>query len=196
MSISFDPMVTTGAADSFVLDTGGYVAGTFLDDPAMRYQLEGGFVASAQSTPLYGGIPVSLKVPTPAGSGNPVGPAIAAAADYAHIMGWTLFNQSAGMIITPSSNVPLASAGMSINFARPGSLLRIALPIDPTLVDSIVGGNENAQVSWDFTAQQIIAFSVTALPVAIEFISTNSKRVSISGSTYTWSVGAVAIVRI
>jgi hypothetical protein len=197
MPISLNPMATTGTSGGFVISTEGFVAGTFLDDPAIRYQLEGGVVNTSQSTPLWGGIPITLS--TPILGNNTLGPTAIAATAYSNINGWTLFNQAAAGIITPSSNVPLYTGGMSINFMRPGSNARIALPILASLVNTLAGASETTQVSWDFTLNQITTFATTALPVVIEFLSTTSKIVTYNSGTgnATWTdPGPVAICRI
>lgn len=198
-SITFNPMVTTGAASTFLVETDGFVQGTFFDDPAMRYQLEGGYVAAAQAHVVWGGLPLSLTVPQL--TQNALGPACALATTNAGIEAWCVFNQAAAMIVTPSSTVPTAGAGMSINFVRPGSLLRLALQIDPAITNSLVGGATNQQVSWDFTNNRIMAYSsvVGALPVQIEFVNTNSKVVVYNSGTgaVTWNdAGPCAVVRI
>src|ERR1700761_4106425 len=149
-SVSFNPMQTTGAAGAFILSTDGFVQGTFLDDPAMRYQLEGGYVASSQSTPLWGGLPITLSVPA-TGTPNALGSGAVIAASLAGINGWTLFNQASAGILTSSSNVPLYASGMSINFARPGSLLRIVLKINPADVNALVGAAPSVSLYWDPT---------------------------------------------
>lgn len=198
-TISFNPMLTTVAANTFLVETDGFVQGTFYDDPAMRYQLEGGVFAAAQAHVLWGGLPVSLAVP--ALGSNPLGPTVALATTNAGIEGWSMFNQASAMLLTPGSTVPVAGAGMSVNFIRPGSLLRIALQIDPAITSSLAGGATNQQVSWDFTNNRIMAYNsgIGALPVLVEFVNTNSKVVSYDSGTgaVTWNdAGPCAIVRI
>ncbi len=197
-TIAFNPMLTTGIPDAFVVQTGGYVQGTFLDDPAMRYQLEGGYVASTQSTPLWGGLPLTLAVPNV--NANEVGPAVVAAASLAAINAWSIFNMSAAGIITPSSNVPLFSSGMSINFARPGSLLRVVLPVNAAVLNSLATGAPNVSLYWDPTNLRLDTASsgnYGPLPVQIEFLSNTSKTVTYSGGLANWNPsGAVAVVRI
>jgi hypothetical protein len=199
-SISFNPMVTTGAANSFLLQTQGYVQGTFLDDPAMRYQLEGGYVSSSQDTPLFGGLPISLAVADV--GANQLGPACAAAGSLAEINAWCLFNQASAGIITGSSPVPTYSSGMSVNFARPGSLLRIVVPVHSTVIDSLQAAAPNVDLYWDPTNLYLTTSSSSTygpLPVQLEFLDVNSKVVVVSGSptTYTWNpAGAVCVIRI
>ena len=202
-TITLTPMQTTGVPDSFLLLTDGFVAGTFLDDPAVRYQLEGGVVSSSQSTPLWGGLPLTLGIPALGGGGasSGLGPTVVAAASNAAINAWCLFNQAANGIIAPGSNVPQYGSGMTVNFARPGSNMRIVLPVVSSLVNTLIGQEPNYQVSWDFTNNRIMAYSggVGALPVQIEFVNTNSKIVSYNSGTgqTTWTDNAaVAVCRI
>jgi len=202
-TITLTPMVTTGVADSFLLQSDGFVAGTFLDDPAVRYQLEGGFIGSSQTTPIWGGLPLSLGIPALGGGGSSsgLGPSCVVAATNGAIDAWCLYNQAANMLITPGSNAPQASSGMTINFGRPGSNFRIVLPILTSLVNTVIGQEPGYQVSWDFTNNRIMAYDagVGALPVKIEFVNTNSKIVSYNSGTKqtNWLAGsAVAVVRI
>ena len=200
-NISLNPMVTTGISDGFVVDSGGYVQGVFLDDPAMRYQLEGAAVDASQSSPLWGGLPVTLKVPAVGQNSNL--PTVVAAASLNAINGWTLFNQASAGIITPSSNVPLYSSGMSINFARPGSLLRICLPVENTTqLDALAGAAPNVALYWDATNNCLTTTSagnIGPLPISLEFLSATSKTVTYNSGagTATWNPsGPAAIVRI
>lgn len=200
-NIQFNPMQTTGINDGFVVNTKGYVQGTFLDDPAMRYQLEGAQVDSSQVSPLWGGLPLTLKVPAVDQDANL--PTVIAATTLNGINGWALFNQASAGIITPSSNVPLYSAGMSVNFARPGSNLRICLPVENTTqLDALVGDAPNVALYWDATNNCLTTTSagnIGPLPISLEFLSAQSKTVSYNSGTgnATWLYNApAAIVRI
>ena len=198
-NISFNPMKTTGINSGFRVSTRGYVQGTFLDDPAMRYQLEGGAVGADNL--LWGGLPVTLAVPSVIGS-NELGPTLVIAASLGGINGWTFFNQASAGIITPSSNVPLYAAGMSINFARPGSLLRIALPVDPTVIDSLEAAAPTVDLYWDPTNLFVTTSDSSTygpLPVALECLDNASKTVDYDSGTgfATWvDTGSVVVVRI
>lgn len=200
-NLSFNPMQTTGISDGFVANTKGFVQGTFLDDPAMRYQLEGAQVDAAQSSPLWGGLPITLKVP--AVDSDAGLPTAVAAASLSAINGWVLFNQASAGIITPSSNVPLYQSGMSINYARPGSLLRICLPVEnTTILDSLAGDAPNVSLYWDTTNNCLTTSSAGTLgplPISLELLSAQSKTVSYNSGTgvATWNQnGPAAIVRI
>lgn len=202
-TITLTPMQTTGVPDSFLLLTDGFVSGTMLDDPAIRYQIEGGVVAASQATPLWGGLPLTLAIPALGGGGasSGLGSGVVAAATNDAINAWAVFNQGAAGIIAPGSNVPQYGPGMSINFVRVGSGARIVVPVLSSLVNTLVGEAPNTQVSWDFTNNRIEAYSggVGALPVQIETLNTNSKIVAYNSGTgqTTWvDGGAVAVIRV
>lgn len=193
------PYATTGISDGFVVSTDGYVQGLFLPDPANRYNLEGGYVASTQTQPLWGGLAVTLAVP--AVGENAQGPALVAAASLAGINGWTLFDQSSAGPISATSNVPLYSAGMSLNFARPGSDLRICVAVESvSILDSLIGAAPNVDLYWDPVNLCITTTSTSnygPLPVQLEALSVTSKTVSYSSPNANWNyAGAAAIIRI
>lgn len=201
MPISFNPMTTTGINDAFVVDTGGYISGTFLDDPNNRYNLEGGQVAAAQAQPLWGGLPISLGVPN--ADAYQSGPSISLATSLAAIAGWSLFNSASAGIITPSSNVPLYSAGMSANFGRAGSDLRIVLPVESTtILDALQGAAPNVDLYWDpanYCLTTSSAGTYGPLPVQLLFLSSTSETVSYSSASGNaiWVPGSpAAVVRI
>lgn len=198
-TVSFNPNVTTGFTGNFLVSTQGYVVGTFLPDPANRYNLEGGVVSASQATPLWGGLPVTLAVPNP-GSPSVVGPAMVAAASLSGINAWTLFDQSAAGMILPGSNVPLYPSGQSLNFARPGSNLRIVLPLYASDVNGLEGAAPNVALYWDPTNNRLTTTSggnYGPLPIQLEFLDTASKTVNYASSVANWAINSsVAVVRI
>jgi hypothetical protein len=174
------------------------------------FNLAAGLVASTETDPMYGGIGITEAVPANPGSppttpdpsqGGSVARAtnISAAGAALSLTGFTVFDQDYSMINSPGSEVPLASAGMQVNFYRLGSGARIVLAIDPALV-GLYGGVITQQVSWDFTLQRIIAFAVTALPVKILKVQpTNSMVVQFTpgSGVANWNRnGAAAVVLI
>jgi len=200
-SISFNPYVTTVSQNSFLLQTDGYVQGVFLDDPAKRYTLEGGYVASGQATPVWGGLPLSLVVPAPGagGASSGLGPAVTVATAETNIDAWCLLNQASAGIITSSSPTPLYPAGGSINFARTGSGLLVCLPVNPAAVNTIAGGASNQTLYWDFTNNRVDVTGTGALGVQIYALNTNSKTISYNSGTgfATWvNGGSIIVVRI
>lgn len=194
MSVSINPVLTTNAAGSFQKQSLGYVQGVALDDPAVRYALSGGYLHTAETSPMWGGISIQELTSDIEESR---GPAIKRAVSYATLTGFSVFNQNFAAINSPQSPVPLTAAQMMVNFYRLGSGARIPLKIDATLAATLVAGGVNQQVSWDFTTQEVIAFSVTALNVRVlEVAVENCMSVTYDAGTgfATWNTnGAVAL---
>lgn len=203
MAITINPYATNGVTNGFNLNQTGYVQGFAFDDSYERQMFEGGQGAASLTTPVWGGVPLTLTLPATTNGANPTGPQITLATAYANIGGWAISNQASAGVISASSNVPLYGAGMSINYVRfnptvGGSNIRLVVKCDPTLLAALAGGSELTQVSWDFTNQQLIAFATTALPIkGIVALDTNSKTVSYNAgtgnATYT-DPGNVALI--
>ncbi len=194
--ISINPLLTTNAAGSFQTQSLGYIQGVALDDPSIRNELAGGYLDSAETLPMWGGVAIEELTGL---VGESRGNDIKRAVGYTTLTGFSVFNQNHAGINTPQSPVPLTPGTGLVNFYRLGSGARIALAIDPTLIGD-AGQIITQQLSWDFTAQQIVAFSVTALNVRVlEIAVGNSMTVSYDAGTgfATWNKsGAVAIVLI
>mgnify|MGYP006283206889 CR=1 FL=1 len=183
MAISINPFITTNAAGTFSVYSDGYVQGEAMDDPAVRYQLTSGPLASTETLPMWGGVAVSQVVPASSVMG--AGGAVARATSLANHIGFSVFNQSYAWVVTPQSPVPLATTGMSVGFYRFGSNARIPVQCTSTLAAALVSGATNQQVLWDYTNQALIAYtSGTALPVQILDVQIgNSKTVSYNSGT-------------
>jgi len=199
-TVSLNPYLTTNAQNSFLLQSDGFVAGTFQDDPALRYALEAGVVSSSQSTPLYGGLPVTLTLaaPGPGGSSSGLGSTIALATAEGNLDGFVVFNQASAGPITSSSNVPLYTSGQSANFIRVGCGLRLVLPVNPTAVATLTGEGSNTAIYWDYTNNWVDVSGTGALGFQIIELNTNSKTVDyVSASSVNWAAGgSVIVVRI
>ena len=196
-SIAFNPFATTVAAGLFLTTAAGLVAGTFFDNPAIRYQLSGGVLAASETLPMWGGVAIGEYIPA---SGQDVrGSQIKRATTEANLTGFSVFNQNGAAISSPQSPVPQTLSGGQVNFFRLGSGAKLALAIDPALV-SDDGGLITQQVSWDFTNQRIVAYdTVAALPIKILSIQTAGvKTVSYNSGTgaATWATtgNAAALV--
>jgi hypothetical protein len=203
-NIAFNPYVQTNAAGMFNIESDGLIVGTAFPDPAARFALSGGWLAAAETLPMFGGVAISENVPTerttspatPTRADIALGPVIARAAAYANLTGFSVFDQNYAAVNTPQSPVPVVGSGGMVNFYRLGSGARVALAIDPTLV-TLEGGLITQQVSWDFANQKIIAFATTALAVKILAIKSSGCMVpSYNAGTgfVTWNYNGAAAV--
>lgn len=198
--ITINPGVQTNFPGTFSVESGGYIQGVYLDDPAVRYALSGGTLKSTETLPMWGGVGLSEDIPNPANQATALGGIILRATSQANLTGFSVFNQNGSAIVTPQSGVPLVAAGMNVNFFRLGSGARIAVKCDPALV-SLEGGLITPQVSWDYTNQELVAYdSVAALPVKVlEIQNGNSKTVTYSSGTgfANWATnGCCALIQI
>jgi hypothetical protein len=205
-AFSFNPYVQTNAAGMFNIESDGFIVGTAMPDPAARFALSGGWLAAAETLPMFGGVAISENIPVerstaPATPSRPdialgeiIGRATVMTAGAGTITGFSVFDQNYAAVNTPTSPVPTVGSGGMVNFYRYGSGARVALAIDPTLV-TLEGGVNTAQVSWDFVNQRIIAFAVTAIPVKILAIKSSGCMVpsynSGTGLT-TWNYNGAA----
>lgn len=193
---------TTVSENSFLLQSDGYVAGTFIDNPGLRYTLEGGVVGSGQTTPLYGGRPLTNTNVTPGagGSSSGLGESVVAATAVANITSWAVFNQASAGVISATSNVPLYYAGQSINYVRVGSGLWVVLPVKAADVNTIAGDASNVAIYWDYTNNWVAASGTGALGYQIISLNTNSKIVTYAAGppiTANWTgSGSVIVVRV
>lgn len=196
-NISFNPVQVTNFTGTFSIDTVGGVQGTYMDDPAVRYALAGGILASTETIPMWGGVAIEEVVPTPSTAAQELGAVVSRAAGYNTLTAFSVFNQGGNMVMTPQSRVPLSGSGMSVNYFRLGSGARIWVQSDTGLAASLEGNIITQQVSWDFTNQKLIAFNTTALACKILAVNIgNSKIVSYNGTTgfANWTNGADAVL--
>ena len=186
-TLSANYVNTTNAAGTFNVESAGWVQGMFVDDPAIRFQLAGGVLASTETLPMWGGVGIN-EIVTPVGTYTPPSslPPVSALGGYitratnvtagaaGQLTGFSVFNQAYGMVISTASPVPLAGSGMQVNFFRLGSNARIVVACAASLV-SLEAGPITAQVSWDFVNQQLIPYVpayATATSTAVAYNST------------------------
>lgn len=192
--IGFNPVITTNAAGSFNIESTGYIAGMAMADPATRYQLAGGVLATTETLPMWGGVGISELVgaasyaaASPAGSlGTIVSRAsiLGSSGVAGSLTGFSVFDQNYSSINFPQSPVPLAGSTMQVNFYRLGSNSRIALPMLSSL--SLTGNIITEQVSWDFVNQQITTYQAAYLAnvaTAASWASTNGGQITITTTT-------------
>lgn len=197
-NIAFNPVATTVASGSFNSSSEGYIQGTALNDPAIRNQLAGGVLAAAEVLPMWGGIGISETVPTSGANGAATAAlggnisratqiAVAGSPAAGDLTGFSVFDQDHSMLTTPQSPVPQAGSGMGVHFYRLGTGARIAVAIDPALVD--LEGNIITQlVSWDFYSQMLVPFEATEAQIAITSLTwsaTNGGQVAVVAAAAT-----------
>jgi hypothetical protein len=197
-NIAFNPYVQTSAAGMFNIESDGFIVGTAMPDPATRFALAGGWLATAETLPMFGGVGISENIPQerpPVSRADvALGGIIARATAEANLTGFSVFDQNYAAVNSPQSPVPTVGSGGLVNFYRLGSGARVALAIDPTLI-TLEGTLITSQVSWDFTNQKIIAFATNALPVKVLQIKSSGCMVPVytSGTGFTtWTYNGAA----
>jgi hypothetical protein len=203
------PMPTTNAAGTFLKTTAGYIQGTALNDPAVRFALSGGILGPNETIPMWGGVGISESVTPVAASGLfPVpnlGGYITRATTLAlnnspgTLNGFSVFDQDHAMLNNPQSPVPTANLGMLVNFYRLGSGARIAVQIDPTYAAGILGGNTTQQSSWDFNDQLLQQYDASTATYSITsqtWSSTNGGQVAVVMGSASPTTGVGDIVNV
>lgn len=168
-NITLNPALASSVTGSFGTQWNGLIAGMAMPDPAVRYQLAGGFLASSETLPMWGGVLISEAIPTPPSSppltpaqelGGPIiratnitGPGTAGTGT-----GFSVFDQNYSAVNSPQSEVPLTPTYGSVHFYRFGTNQRIAVACAPGL-SALEGNPINWQVSWDYVNQMLIPFS-------------------------------------
>lgn len=201
-TIPFNPFATTSARGSFNVDSTGWTQGMAEDNPSIRNVLAGGYLASTETLPMWGGVGiteavagVSSTVPSIA-LGGPIGRAttlVSAAANS--LTGFSIFDQNYAAVMSAQNPVPLTGSYGSVHFYRLGSGARIPVAIDPSLI-TLSGSVITSQVSWDFNAQRLqpyLASGGTEAVTSLTWSSTNGGQVAVV-MTAASLVGAVGDV--
>lgn len=182
-TVSFQPFAQTGGNTGlFNTASTGLRQGTAYPDPSTRFRLRAGLVATTETLPMWGGVGVYANVP--GGSGNPsyslgtiIGRAASLTSATTPLAGFSVFDEAYAGVTSPQSTVPLYGTSQSINWYPLGSLARIAVACDPSLVD-LRGDPISTQVSWDFTNQLLVPYLGT---------------LTITSYTYNSSTGLVTL---
>ena len=160
-NLSLNPMATTNALGSFGVQSDGYIQGVALDDPANRFNLASGTVASIETNPMWGGLPVAELLPGT--SSSPRGSTIRRAVSVSELEGFTVFNQAHNGLTTPQSPVPQFASGMSASFYRIGSNMRVPLKASSQVVAlGTSGASVKTALAWDFVNSQLTTASAAA----------------------------------
>ena len=203
-TLAFNPYTTSQPQDSFLLQTQGLIQGLVYDDPASRLWLAGGVLGTADSIPMWGGVPIKELINVANSGSDGLGSTLNRSAAQADTTGFSVFNQAMSMVIGMGNTVPLAASGNYVSFFRLGTNVRLPVRCDPAIVTALnsVDGLINSQaLYWDVTNYQITLVTTGgnwALPTSIKLLSvnTNSKIVSWSSPNATWAAGDAAIILI
>ena len=183
--ITINPMAVTNGAGMFNSQSLGYVQGDYIANLHYRLQLQAGQLASTETLPIWGGIPVQLYIP---GTNNQLaGGSIARATTVSQILGFTTFSQAPGMIQSAQRPVPLAAQLQTVNYFETGSGVQLAVACDPSFAATLEGGLINQTCSWDFNNQCLQAYDASTSTVNVTSITS-----SYSNGVYTFAVVAAA----
>jgi hypothetical protein len=197
--MQLNPYIQTNAPGMFNIESDGLVVGTAYPDPAARFALAGGWLAQAETLPMWGGIGISENIaqerPPVTRADVALGSIIARATANANLTGFSSFDQNYAAVNSPQSPVPSVDKGGLVNFYRIGCGIRLALAIDAALI-TLEGGLITQAVAWDYTNQRIIAG--TGFPGKIIAIKSSGCMVPVYTAAtgfITWNYnGAAAVV--
>lgn len=153
--VTFNPFVMTNVPDGFSVQSQGFWQGDLQADPAQRFQLVAGVVDSAETLPMWGGVGIFEATVASTTGQTGQGPTIGRAANVGELAGFTTFQGSFSAPTTPQSTVPLQSNGGGFNFVRFGSLSRIVLACNSSVL-ALAGTKNPQKFSWDYTNQVLI----------------------------------------
>jgi hypothetical protein len=177
-NIPFNAYATTSATGSFNVTSGGIWQGMPLDDPAVRYALSGGILATTETLPMWGGVGISEAIPGVSGGpqismGGVITRATTLTKTSANgLTGFSVFSQNYAAVNSPQSPVPLVGSGGLVNFYRLGSGARIPVAMDPSLV-SLEGSIISSQVSWDFNNQVLQPYDASTATYSLTSITSS-----------------------
>lgn len=206
MSLTYNPAQVTNANSTFYLTSDGAIQGFFQDDPSLRNQLRSGVVAPAQTTPLWGGMGITVAGPTAGVEHQSLKAMLTLASSQANLLGFTVWNQSLATILNPSASAPVPQAGGgtgtnpggAINFFLLGSGAQIWVQCSSTVAAAYKGAAWSAATYWDYTNQVLLsAPGGTALGVEVVDVVTNGNAqvVASGGSSWNYS-GYAALIKI
>lgn len=198
-NVSFNPVLQTVAQGTFDVQTDGFIQGTYMDDPAVRYALAGGILAGTETLPMWGGIAIYEDIPGAVGSpAVPLGSIVGRAGSNSLIAGFSVFNQASNWITSPQSEAPSAGNFMGVPFFRLGSGARVAVQCDPSLAAALEGGATNQQVGWDVNNQVLAPYTATATYAltSMTWASTNGGQIVVVGAVATPVAGVGDLVNI
>lgn len=203
-TVNFNPYTTTTPQNTFLLESQGYIQGVATDDPVAYEWLAGGVLASTETLPMWGGVPIEELVNIAGTNADALGGNVKRATSQATVTGWSVFNQAGHMVITPGNTVPLAGVLNGVHFYRAATNQRVAVQADPALAAAVSGNSITASaLYWDVTNYRVTTTTTGgnfALPTSVRLLSinSNSKIVSYNSGTgaVTWTTGSAALLLI
>lgn len=155
----------SGNAGLFNVSSDGLRQGTAFADASTRYRLRAGILSQSETIPMWGGVGIFANVPAGYGANSPHGPLTPLGTVVGRatgltgskkLIGFSVFDEAYAMVTTPFNPVPLCGSGGQVNYYPLGSLARIAVACDPSLVSLQGGTISNPGVAWDFTNQLLV----------------------------------------
>lgn len=200
-TISYNPYATTFPTDNFDTQSqGGYQGLTFDDETALMWLREGP-LASTETLPMWGGVPINRFVNNSAGGAAGMGGAVARATSTATCVGWSTYVQMAHMVVTPGNNAPMIGVNGSVGYFLNGSKARLWVQVDSALMNAANGASVSGlTLYWDTTNYRVTTTSSAGfeLPTSYMLDLTNSNSVvaSYSSSTksLTWTSGNAGVL--
>ena len=191
-TIPYNWMPTVNAAGTFNVTSSGGVQGMYIDAPATRFELRGGFLANSETLPMWGGVGINVTTTPNTGTNAPVGDlggSITRATTLSvgaagQLLGFSVFNQAYNMAITAQNPVPLTPSYGMVNYFLFGSNAQMYVACSSTLATAGPGGSIAQQCSWDFVGQQLIPYVAAYAAVAAG---------GITAGTYTSSTGILSL---
>lgn len=206
MSLTYNPAQVTNAQGTFYATSDGAVQGFAQDDPSLRTQLRSGLVAPSQTTPLWGGMGITVSQPAAGVEAASFKAMLTLATSQANLLGFTVWNQALASILNPSvtNPVPLAGGGSgtnpggAINFYLLGSGAQIWVQCSSTVAGALKGGAWNQAVYWDYTNQVLLnAPGGTAIAVEVVDLVTNGNAMVVASGGASWTYnGYAALIKI
>jgi len=198
VGINFNPYPQTSAGGMFVIESDGFVVGTAMPDPETRFALAGGWLATTETLPMFGGLAISENVPQerpPATRADIALGGIIARATAApgtatgSLTGFSVFDQNYAAFNSPQSPVPVVTNGGLVNFYRLGSMARVVLAADPALAAAVETGTApvTTAIYWDPVNLRVTTTSTSNYLIAVKILQVKGSNCMVP--TYTAGTG-------
>ena len=179
------------------------VQGFAPDEVIAHTSLRSGLVAPSQTSPLWGGMAVTLSLPGP-GVPLSLGPMLSLATASSNIAAFTSFTESDAMSRSIQNTVPQARAGDgtnpggAINFLLLRSGARLWVKIHNDAVSALDGGSITPTVYWDYANQQLSTRAAIAndSPISVTLLRLEEHALVITRRGCWADSGCAALIQI